>query len=90
MILKAFNENFTTRVAGMIADPVLQKLRRRLEPDNYNGASMLGLNGIVVKSHGRSTLEGFYQAIRESMKAVSEDLPGILRSRLHVTLNACH
>jgi glycerol-3-phosphate acyltransferase PlsX len=85
MIRRAFDEDLTTRAAGVIADPVLQKLCRSLDPDRYNGASLLGLNGIVVKSHGSSTLEGFYQAIRESMKAVSQDLPGILRSRLQLT-----
>ena len=88
MIDQAFRENLATKAAGIIANPVLQKLRRRLQPDNYNGASMLGLNGIVVKSHGRSSLEGFYQAIREAMKAVKQDLPTVLQSRIGKTLNA--
>jgi len=47
-----FSRNLLTRLAALLALPVLNALRRRIDPRRYNGASLLGLQGIVVKSHG--------------------------------------
>ncbi len=88
MIEQAFTQNIAAKTAGMIANPILGKLRKRLQPDNYNGASLLGLNGIVVKSHGRSSKEGFYQAIHEAIKAIKQDLPSVLNDRVNGILEA--
>ncbi|MBV1879404.1 MAG: phosphate acyltransferase PlsX [Pseudomonadales bacterium] len=79
---ESFKATFASRAAGIIASPVLGQVIRRLSPEQYNGASLLGLNGIVVKSHGHSTIDGFSQAIQEAMKAVKQNLPEILQSRL--------
>ena len=47
-----FKRNMFSKMAALLSLPVLKKFRKRFDPRAYNGASLLGLNGIVVKSHG--------------------------------------
>ena len=58
-----FNDNLYSKFAFMISLPVLKSLWDRTNPGKYNGAMFLGLNGIVVKSHGRADANGFANAI---------------------------
>lgn len=71
---EAFSRNLVSRLAGIIALPVLRKLYHRLDPQRYSGASFLGLRGIVVKSHGHSSVESFYHAILHARSEVSENM----------------
>ena len=52
-----------SKIIFLIASPILKSLLDRVDPSKYNGAMLLGLNGIVVKSHGGSKAEGFANAI---------------------------
>ena len=74
-----FNRNVLTRVAGAMALPVLNAFKRRVDPRLNNGASLLGLRGIVVKSHGAADRLSFRVAIG---RAVDEARGGILA---HIT-----
>jgi glycerol-3-phosphate acyltransferase PlsX len=58
-----FKRNLLTRASGALALPVLNAFRRRIDPRLYNGASLLGLRGIVVKSHGSADKLSFRVAI---------------------------
>jgi glycerol-3-phosphate acyltransferase PlsX len=58
-----FNRNLLTRAASVVALPVLNAFKRRFDPRNYNGATLLGLRGIVVKSHGSADRTSFCIAI---------------------------
>ncbi|MDO1558692.1 phosphate acyltransferase PlsX [Brevundimonas sp. 2R-24] len=58
-----------SRLGALLAAPALKKMRRRIDPSSINGGPLLGLNGIVVKSHGGADVRGFTNAIR-----VAEDL----------------
>ena len=58
-----FNASFTSRLAGWIARPVLRRLGTGLDPRRYNGACMVGLTGVVVKSHGRADAVAFARAV---------------------------
>ena len=60
---KTFNDNLYSKLAYIISLPILKTLWNRVSPGKYNGAMFLGLNGIVVKSHGRSDADGFANAI---------------------------
>ena len=60
---KTFNDNLYSKLAFIISLPILKTLWNRVSPGKYNGAMFLGLNGIVVKSHGRSDADGFANAI---------------------------
>ncbi|MEW5786703.1 MAG: phosphate acyltransferase PlsX [Pseudomonadota bacterium] len=71
-----FKKNPVTRLAGLIALPVLHAFKRKLDPRRYNGASLLGLNGVIIKSHGSADVFSFKQAVH---KAVEEVRGGLLR-----------
>jgi len=69
-----FNRNILTKMAGIVALPVLRSLRRRIDPRRYNGATLVGLRGIVVKSHGSTDTVGFCNAIDIAKKEVLADV----------------
>lgn len=81
-----FKRNVLTRLAGLIAMPVLRAFRRRIDPRRYNGASLLGLRGIVIKSHGGADALAFENAIAvaalEVQKAVPERIDHLLEAVL--------
>ena len=60
---KAFMSSFVSRIGYLLARHSLNKLRARVDPRRYNGAMFLGLNGIVIKSHGGTDAFGFANAI---------------------------
>ncbi len=70
-----FKRNMATRLAGLIALPVLSAFRRRIDPRRYNGASLLGLRGTVVKSHGGADALAFAHAIRVAILEVEQGVP---------------
>ncbi len=70
-----FQRNLYTRIAGLIALPVLNRLKRRVDPGRRNGASLVGLQGIVIKSHGGANAVQFAQAIRAAVVQVQHDVP---------------
>ncbi|HSC82056.1 MAG TPA: phosphate acyltransferase PlsX [Pseudomonas sp.] len=77
-----FNEGWAARLIGSMALPLLRRLRSDLTPAQHNGASFLGLQGIVVKSHGAAGVDGFQSAIRRALVEVRENLPQRLHGRL--------
>ncbi len=70
-----FNRNLLTRLAGVVALPVINAFKHRVDPRLYNGASLLGLRGIVIKSHGSADCLSFRVAIE---RAVEETRVGVL------------
>ena len=58
-----FCEFSTITIGYFLSKPALNRFKTRIDPRKYNGAVLLGLNGIVVKSHGRSDANGFANAI---------------------------
>ena len=83
---REFKRNPLTRLAGLVALPVLRSLRRRIDPRRYNGASLLGLQGIVIKSHGGADTLAFANAIRIARLEVRKAVPQRIRKHLE-TLN---
>ncbi|HEX6550422.1 MAG TPA: phosphate acyltransferase PlsX [Gammaproteobacteria bacterium] len=74
-IREEFRRTLITRCLALVALPVLHALKRRLDPRHYNGASLLGLKGVVVKSHGSSDSVGFASAIRIAILEVQNQVP---------------
>ena len=72
-----------------LAAPVWRALEKDLAPERYNGACMLGLNGIVIKSHGGAKRDAFQYAIKAAVQAIEEDLPSYLQQHLHPLLEKC-
>lgn len=83
-----FTRNVLTKLAGLLARPVLRALRRRLDPRRYNGASLLGLRGIVVKSHGSADAIAFQKAIEVGILAAQQEVPQRIEQRLGELLPA--
>ena len=77
-----FSESMGSRLLGSLALPLLQRLHGDLAPAQHNGASFLGLQGIVVKSHGAAGSEAFQSAIRRALLEIRENLPQRLHGRL--------
>ena len=71
-----FNRNLFTKLTGLIATSVLKAFKRRVDPRRYNGASLLGLKGIVLKSHGSADEFAFFCAIE---RAAEEARGGMLQ-----------
>jgi glycerol-3-phosphate acyltransferase PlsX len=69
-----FSRNPLRRLSALMAMPVLKAMRARMDPGNYNGASLLGLKGIVIKSHGSADRHAFGQALRRAVEVVRNDL----------------
>jgi glycerol-3-phosphate acyltransferase PlsX len=71
-------EEFTrgplSRLAALVAMPVLKRFKQRVDPRRYNGASLLGLRGIVIKSHGSADAYGFERAVQRAWDAARNDL----------------
>ena len=69
-----FGRNIFTKLAAVIAMPVLNAFKRRVDPRSYNGASFLGLKGIVVKSHGSADVFAFRCAIKRAAEEAREGM----------------
>ena len=83
-LTKAFKQNLLTRLAGLVALPVLHAFSRKIDPRRYNGASLLGLQGIVIKSHGSADALAFANAIRIAMVEVEKAVPQRINKYLAV------
>lgn len=77
-----FSGSLSSRLIGRFARPLLRRLHAELTPETHNGASLLGLQGIVVKSHGSADQQGFQSAIRLAFTEIRENLPQRLHGRL--------
>ena len=70
LLRQVFRSSLTAKLAYLLLRPSLERLREWLDPRRYNGAVMLGLNGVVVKSHGGTDAEGFAHAMDVAMDMV--------------------
>jgi glycerol-3-phosphate acyltransferase PlsX len=77
-----FLHNFSTKLMGLIARPVLKRLKKRLDPARYNGATLIGLNGIVIKSHGGANVLGFEHAILQAALQVRSNVVELVRDKI--------
>jgi glycerol-3-phosphate acyltransferase PlsX len=81
-----FKRNLLTRLAGLVALPVLKAFRARIDPRSYNGASLVGLRGIVIKSHGSADVFAYTRAIHEAVVEVRKNVPERIREQLTTLL----
>lgn len=84
LLKENFKRNWLSKLAGLVALPVLKRMAKTIDPGRYNGASLLGLNGIVIKSHGGADAKAFANAIRIAELEVQKQLP----SNIHHLLTA--
>ncbi|MEI6897937.1 MAG: phosphate acyltransferase PlsX [Psychromonas sp.] len=83
---KAVNSSFYSKLLGALLRPILKNHFKHLHPDMYNGASLIGLRGIVVKSHGSANEIAFAYAIEQAIKEIQWQIPNSISSRLEAVL----
>ena len=71
---EALNGDWMARLGAMLARPALRAMRERVDPRRYDGAMLLGLNGICVKAHGGTDAIGFSNAMRVATDLITENL----------------
>ena len=77
-----FVRNPWRMLAAWMAKPVRNALRARMDPGKYNGASLLGLKGIVIKSHGSADVYAFGQALERALDEVKNSVPQRIAARM--------
>lgn len=82
LIRREFKANWLTRAAGVMALPVLNAFKKKIDPRQYNGASLVGLRGIVIKSHGNADCFAFGNAIAIAAKEVDKAVPVRIEERV--------
>lgn len=80
-------ENWRTKIMALMCKPLFMRARKRIDPDRHNGACFLGLNAVVIKSHGGTSVRGFRFALQEAIRQAEVDLPALLRDRVAAILN---
>lgn len=81
-----FGKNLFTKLAALMAMPVLKSLKGKIDPRQYNGASFVGLQGIVIKSHGGADDVAYASAIREAIVEVKKNVPERISKHVEVAL----
>jgi glycerol-3-phosphate acyltransferase PlsX len=81
-----FNASWYRKVLGRLMFPLLNKTLKQLDPDNHNGAIFLGLQGVLVKSHGHASIKSFEQAIDLAVKEAEANLPELINQELEKVL----
>jgi glycerol-3-phosphate acyltransferase PlsX len=79
LLKKELGRNLVSRFAALLLLPALVNIKKSVDYDEFGGAPMLGLDGIVFKAHGRAKAKAIKNAIRVAYEAVKEDLVGCLR-----------
>ena len=82
-----FTRSLFSRIQGLVALPVLKAFRKRIDPRRYNGASLVGLNGIVVKSHGSADRIAFGNAIQTALIECQQGVPTQISNLLEKQAN---
>ena len=89
IIRQEFKRSFITLLAGAVASPVLNRLRGRVDNRRYNGAALLGLRGVVIKSHGSADAYAYGFALQRAREAVvSKLLERTAQSMAQITKSA--
>ena len=72
---REFTRNWFAKLQAILARRVLKNLSIEMDPRNYNGATLVGLNGIVIKSHGSADAYAFQHAIETAIVEVDNQVP---------------
>jgi glycerol-3-phosphate acyltransferase PlsX len=85
-IEQEFRRNWLSKLAGLAALPVMKRFGRSIDPRRYNGASLVGLRGVVIKSHGGADRLAFANAIGIAKKEIHADVQGRIQQRVETLL----
>lgn len=84
------SESWLGRLSLFAAMPLIRKLQSRIDPAQYNGASLLGLQGSIIKSHGHAGTAGFLYAIERAIREADSNVPQLIANRVaSIVTTAC-
>ncbi len=86
VVKEAFSCSLLSKFLAVLSYPVLRKIKNKMDPRYYNGASFLGLKGIVIKSHGGADELAFSMAISVAVEEVAENIPGRIHDQIAAVL----
>ncbi|HSW69324.1 MAG TPA: phosphate acyltransferase PlsX [Gammaproteobacteria bacterium] len=86
LLKEGYTRNIFTKLAALISLPILKSLVKRIDPDRYNGACFIGLQGTVIKSHGGAKIQAFAHAIEEAIVQVEKDIPNRISAEVEQLL----
>jgi len=78
--------NIFTKFLALLAMPMLKKLHKDIDPNKYNGATLIGLNGVVIKSHGSANIAAFTCALERAIIETEKRVPQRIREELSQVL----
>jgi len=81
-IKHAFQKNWWTKLIGLLAKPMLNLFKEEINPERYNGACLIGLRGVVIKSHGSANIDATVCAIEEAVLQAKQKVPTKIRDSL--------
>ncbi|UVI38101.1 phosphate acyltransferase PlsX [Qipengyuania spongiae] len=84
LLRNAFTSSLRSKVGFLVSRPATELLRHHLDPNNHNGAVFLGLNGVVVKSHGSANAKGVANAVEVAARLLEDDITNRIASDLGV------
>ncbi|EKE86947.1 phosphate acyltransferase PlsX [Idiomarina xiamenensis] len=83
---QSISSHWTSRLFVKLFQRQLQKSWDWLKPDHYNGASLIGLRGVVIKSHGDANSDAFFSAIGQAITAATQGLPNLIKDKVETVL----
>ncbi|AEG49971.1 Phosphate acyltransferase [Sphingobium chlorophenolicum L-1] len=83
LLRTAFTSSIRSKLGFLISKPAMHLLRHHLDPNNHNGAVFLGLNGVVVKSHGSANDKGVANAVHVAARLLEEDITRRIAADMH-------
>jgi len=89
LVRQGASGNIMSRIAGLLALPLLKRMLVKIDPSQFNGASVLGLQGTIVKSHGSASISGFQSAISQALREVKADVPKIIQEKMTGIAQPC-
>jgi glycerol-3-phosphate acyltransferase PlsX len=82
LIKESFKTNLRSKIAAFLIKPYLKKVLNKIDYRQYGGAPLLGVNGVVIISHGSSDSTAIYNAIKAAKKTVKEDIVTLIKAEL--------
>ena len=82
LLKRAFSSSIRSKVGFLVSRPATELLKHHLDPNNHNGAVFLGLNGVVVKSHGSANAKGVANAVEVAARLLEDDITNRIKNDL--------
>lgn len=87
-LAEELEHSLVTRLIEQFPSSMFNRLAQRIDPQRFNGASLLGLQGSIVKSHGNANQEGFFRAIQQAEREIEQDVPRLIAKKVAAIMAA--